>query len=413
MTIATSGHCRTAARFAAVAAAIGTALLGTTVLAQTGPIKIGVVSAKQGVFAEPGTAAANGAQMAVEQAGAKLLGQTVQVLWYDDPSPQGAQQNISKLIDEDKVVAVVGGTNSASSLAMSAVAKRAKVPLVVTAGSTREITGKDCNRYTFRTQLTIPVASRAIAPVVLEKGKKWYFLSASYAFGQDIYTSMNAALKQAGGQELAYDQVPIGTNDYSSFILKIRQAKPDALIAGLGGNDLNNLLKQMAEYGLKDTATVAAPVVTDLAMWAVGPEAATGIYAKHWQYSDPANSGEEKQFATAWQAKYGKPPAVEAWQGWMSMRMLLAAIEKAKATDSASIIKSLESVKLQAGTMPVYYREWDHQFIHPVLVVKGQAPKGKDKWDMLEVIRKVPASASEVDALYGSKAEVGCTLGEL
>lgn len=381
--------------------------------ASSAPIKVGVVSAKQGVFAEPGTAAANGARLALEQAGGKALGRPVELLWYDEPNPQAAQQNMSKLIDEDKVAIVVGGSNSASALAMASVAKRAKVPLIVTAGAAREITGKECNRYTFRTQLTVPVGARALAPVLLEQGKKWYFLSASYALGQDIYGSMKGALQQAGGEELGYDPVPVGTTDFSSYLLKVRQSKPTAIVAGMGGNDLNNLLKQMAEYGMKDRIAVASTVVTDLAMWSVGSEAATGIYAKHWHYADPSNSAEEKQFVAAWQGKHGKPPAVEAWQGWMSMRMALAAIEQAKSTSGPAVVKALESLKLSGSTLPAYYREWDHQFVHPVLVVKGRAPAASDKWNMFEVVRKVPANAADLDALYGSKAEVGCTLGEL
>lgn len=381
--------------------------------AQSGPIKVGLVTAKQGVFAEPGTAAANGAKLALEQGGSKVMGRPVELLWYDEPSPQAAQQNITKLIDEDKVAIVLGGSNSASSLAMASVAQRAKVPLIVIAGAAREITGKDCNRYTFRTQLTVPVGARALAPVLLEQGKKWYFLSASYALGQDIYASMKTALQQAGGEELGYDPVPVGTSDFSSYILKIRQTKPTAVVAGMGGNDLNNLLKQMAEYGLKDKITVASTVVTDLAMWAVGPDVAAGVYTKHWHYSDPTNSAEEKQFIASWQGKYGKPPAVEAWQGWMSMRMALAALEQAKSTQGAALVKALETLKLSGSALPAYYRDWDHQFIHPLLIVKGRPAAGSDKWDMFEMIRKVPSKAADLDALYGSKAEVGCSLGEL
>ena len=95
------------------------------------------------------------------------------------------------------------------------------------------------------------------------------------------------------------------------------------------------------------------------------------------------------------------------------MRMALSAIEQAKSTQGPALVKSLETLKLSGSALPAYYREWDHQFVHPLLLVKGRAPAGSDKWDMFEVLRKVPAKAAELDALYGSKAEVGCTLGEL
>lgn len=377
------------------------------------PVKIGLVLSKTGPFAEPGTAAANGAQLAVEMAGRKVAGRPIEVIWLDDANPQSSQQNFTKLVEEDRVAAVLGGSNSASSLAMAAVARRVKVPLIVVAGAAREITGKECNRYTFRTQLTVPVGVRAIAPLAAEKGKKWYFLSANYALGQDTYSSARAELQKVGGQEAGQDLVPIGTSDFSSYILKIRQAKPDVVIAGMGGNDLNNLLKQWAEYGLRDKMAVASPVITDTAMWAVGSEVATGIYAKQWHYSDPGNSSAEKSFVQTWRAKHGKPPAIEAWQGWMSARMVLAAIEQARSTNGAAIVKALETVKDTSDRNPAYYRAWDHQLIHPLVVVRGGSAAGEDKFDMLQIVRKVPETSSELDAMYGSPAEVGCSLSEL
>ena len=380
--------------------------------AQGDPIRIGIVSAKQGAFAEGGLAAGNGAKLAVEQAGQGVLGRAIELLWLDEPNPQTAQQNMSKLVSEDKVVGVIGGSNSASALAMGAVALRTKVPFIATNAAARELTGKDCNRYTFRTQLTAAVGSRSVAPFLLEQGKKWYFLTASYAFGKDIYNSTKPLLLAAQGTEVAYDQVPIGTTDFSSYILKIRQSKPDVLVAGMGGIDLNNLLKQLPEYGMKDKPVVSAPVVSDHAMWAVGPEAAGGIYAKHWHYSDPKNTDEEKKFVATWQSRYNKPPPIEAWQGWMSARMLMAAIQSAKSTESAAIVRSLEKLKMP-GEMRGYYRDWDHQFVYPVLVMKGRAPTGSDKFDMFEIVRRMPAKASDLDALYGDKAEVGCAMGPL
>lgn len=377
------------------------------------PVKLGLVLSKTGPFAEPGTAAANGAQLAIEMAGQKVAGRPIEVIWLDDANPQSSQQNFTRLVEEERVAAVLGGSNSASSLAMAAVARRVKVPLIVVAGAAREITGKECNRYTFRTQLTVPVGVRAIAPLAAEKGRKWYFLSANYALGQDTYNSARAELQKVGGQEAGQDLVPIGTSDFSSYILKIRQAKPDVVIAGMGGNDLNNLLKQWAEYGLRDRIAVASPVITDTAMWAVGPEVAAGIYAKQWHYSDPENSSAEKSFVQAWRAKYGKPPAIEAWQGWMSARMVLAAIEQARSTSGAAIVRALETVKDASDRNPAYYRAWDHQLIHPLVVVRGGPATGEDKFDMLQIVRKVPESSSELDAMYGSPAEVGCSQGEL
>jgi branched-chain amino acid transport system substrate-binding protein len=391
--------------------ACAVAIAPNAVFAQGAPIKIGTVIAKQGVFAEIGNAAGAAAQMAIQEAGGKVLGRPVEMIWYDDASPQAAQQNASKLIDEDKVVGLIGGSNSASALAMAAVAKRSKIPFIAYTAGAREVTGKECNRYTFRTQAPVPAVSAALAPLLLQKGKTWYFVAANYAFGQDIYVSLKERLEAAGGKVAAYDAVPLGTVDFSSYLLKIRQAKPDVVVAAMAGSDLMNFLKQYGEYGLKGKIPVANPLISDTSMWAIGGDSAHGLYGKLWHYSDPDQSPEEKAFIAAWKTKFDKPPTIEAWMSWVSMRMMLKAIEQAKSTDPKAIVTALESVKLKSGDTDMYYRTWDHQLISPIVVVEGGPPPAGDKWDMFKVLHKW--KGKDVEPLYGTKAEIGCAMDAL
>ena len=276
--------------------------------AQAGaPIKLGLVLAKQGTFADLGESAANGAMLTLEQAGGKVLGRPVTVTWLDEPNPQTAQQNMQKLID-DKVTAVIGGISGATALALAALAKRTKTPLITTSGATT-ITGPDCNRYTFRSNAPAPVAVRALAPLLLERGKKWYFLMPDYAFGQDVYEAYKAYLDAAGGQQLGHDKVPLGTTDFSGFILKIRQAKPDVVITALSGNELPNLLKQYADFGMAENGPpITTPIVADTDIVAAGKQA-SGIYGKLWHYKDPRNSASDNAFTAAYTKKFGNPPA--------------------------------------------------------------------------------------------------------
>ncbi|MGI4814281.1 MAG: ABC transporter substrate-binding protein [Janthinobacterium lividum] len=376
------------------------------------PINIGMVLAKQGVFAEIGRDGARGAMLAVDDVDSKVNGRLVKVIWYDDPDPQSAQQNTSKLIDSDKVVAVVGGLNSASSLAEASVAKRAKIPLMVITGSAREITGKDCNRYTFRAYFTAQVAARALVPELIKKGKRWYFLSPNYATGVDAYNSMKEELVKLGGTEVGADKVPLGTSDYSSFILKIREAKPDVVAFSLTGIDIDNFLKQWSQYGMKDKIPVGDPYLSESSVWSLNKGSATGTYVKIWQYSDPDLSPIERKFAADYRAKYGMPASMVAWDGWMSMRMILDAIRAGKSTDPASIVHQLETLKWSDRKTPSYFRPWDHQFIHPVVVVNAHEPKA-DKWDLLDIVKTVPEKVEDNDKIFGTKAEVGCEMGSL
>ncbi len=379
--------------------------------AQEAPVRLGMVFAKQGSFTENGTALATGADLAVQQAHSKVLGRPIELIWYDEANPQMAQQNFDKLAEQDKVVGVVGGSNSATALAMAASARQSKVPFIAAGPAAREITGKDCNRYTFRVLSTVQAASAALVPAMLANGKDWYFVVSAYAYGQDTHNTLKAELTKAGGREVGVDMIPGGTTDFSSVILKIRQAKPSMVVTSLGGADLIPFLKQYSEFGLDKTIPVMSPLVSDSHMWALG-EHATGLFGKPWQYSDPSNSDAEKAFVKAYTDKIGKPPSVEAWEGWISMRMLLAAIEEAKSTDAKAVVKTLETMKLANGTTPTYFRSWDHQLIHPLLVVRGRAPPANDKWDMLETLRKVPPNNADLETVFGTQAEIGCTLGD-
>jgi len=155
------------------ALALATPYIGTA--AADEPLRIGMVLAKQGAFAQQGADLAAGVQIALKDAGNKAIGRNIELTWLDESDPQSATQSITKLIEEQKVAVVVGGTSSANSLAMGAVAKRSACVISLNAAA-RELTGKACNRFTFPRPASVPVYARAMAPELLAIGKKWYFL---------------------------------------------------------------------------------------------------------------------------------------------------------------------------------------------------------------------------------------------
>jgi branched-chain amino acid transport system substrate-binding protein len=292
------------------------------------PIRIGMVLAKQGAFAQQGADLAKGVQIALADAGSQALGRPVELTWLDESDPQNATQSITKLIQEQKVVAVVGGTSSATSLAMGAVAKRSRVPFISLNGTARDITGAQCNRFMFRLPPSVPVYANAMASDLLEIGKNWYFLVASFAFGEDVLASFGDIVKNAGGAIVGVDHFPVQTTDYSSLVLKVRQAKPDVLVSG--APNIGPILKQLKEFGMTGQIGVGGPAVSDTDLWSVPREAVTGVYGKIWAFNDPNNSDADNQFVEAYTKAQGHPPTDRVWQGWFMTRFLLAAIESAK-----------------------------------------------------------------------------------
>jgi branched-chain amino acid transport system substrate-binding protein len=369
-----------------------------------------MVLAKQGAFAQQGADLAAGVQIALKDAGNKALGRNIELTWLDESDPQGATQSITKLIQEQKVSVVVGGTSSANSLAMGAVAKRSRVPFISLNAAARELTGKACNRFTFRAPASVPVYARAMAPELLAVGKKWYFLIASFTFGDDVLATYGDIVKAAGGTIVGTDRVPVETTDISSYILKVRQAKPDLLVSGLA--NVGPILKQLKEFGMTGQIGVAGPAVSDTDLWSVPREALTGIYGKTWYFNDPNNSPEDKAFVEAYRKANERPPTDRVWAGWFMTRFLMAAIEQAKSVESNKLVEALESLRFKDGNQDVGFREWDHQLIRRPVVGMAQA-NATDKWDTLKVKSQAVADAAELGRLFGSKEDVGCTMEPL
>jgi branched-chain amino acid transport system substrate-binding protein len=390
---------------------LGASRLGMPFIANAAaaaPVKIGMIWAKTGNIVDQAEYLAQGGYLALEQQAGMILGRPAEIVWLDEPNPQGAEQNAQRLVDEHKVVAIIGGALSSYALAISAVAKRARIPYIAANAAAADLTGKSCNRYTFRLQPPVDVHTKVLAPYAMQQGKKWYLLTASYAFGQDIRNSFSAFNKANGGTIVGADEVPVNTPDYSSFILKIRQAKPDVVIGGLSAGDLTTFLKQWNELGMRDKIPFAEISVGDTDIWGIGPDAA-GMFTKTWYYNNPNNTPEDKAFAAAYATKHNRPAADKAWMGWYGMRSLLQSIDLAGSTDPEAIVKALDAWNSMDGDLKVHYRDFDHQMIRRTLVCEVKK-NITDKWDYFDVKASLPGTLAEVEAAFGTAEQTSCKM---
>lgn len=377
------------------------------------PIRIGMLYGKTGSMVGQSEYLAQGTYLALEQRGGTLLGRPAEIVWLDEPNPQGAQQNAERLVGEHKVAGIVGGALSSHAFAISAVAKKAKVPFIATNAAADALTGASCNRYTFRTQAPVEVQARVLAPQAAAIGKKWYLLTASYAFGQDVKRIFTQYIKEIGGTIVGADEVPVGTQDFSSFILKIRGAKPDVVMGGLAGSDLMGFLKQWHELGMRGRIPFAELASGNSDMWGVGPEAADGMVTTTWYFNNPDNPPEEREMTAAYEKKYNRPPADKAWMGWIGARILFDSIEAAGTTEPGALVNAIERWKMRRhGNFEMSFRPFDHQLTGPVVVL-GVKPKITDKWDFFDVKAEVPKTQAEADALYGTESASACKMDSI
>jgi len=376
------------------------------------PVRIGHVVPVTGFLAMTGIYGDMGAKLAVEEVNKKggVLGRPLEMITEDEVNPGVAVQKTRKLIDKERVHAVFGTVSSACALAMSDVCHQSKVLFINSGSNSDEIRGARCHRYTFCIEGSNTQYVSAIGQWLIKRRKlnRWYVLTADYAFGHDLSRCSKRLLTQHGGQEIANDLIPTGSTDFSSYMIKIRNAKPDLVFMNLAGADITNFLKQYKEFGFK--TEVSGGVMDTAQAWAVGPDAMTGVFPLIW-YHDLKAPG-SKEFYTAFNGKFGKPPENQAWGDYTAVKVIAAAMEKAKSTDSKALVKTLENFQFDGiKGRPLYFRDWDHQLMQPMFVVQPKK-KGemKDKWDIWRVIEETPTKKEPLETIALARKDSECKL---
>ena len=397
------------------AGAASAAVLGfpAIVRAQSGPIKIGHLTPLTGFLGALGEYAVQGLKIAIEEINKSggVMGRQLDVMSEDSVNPATASTKAQRMLDQDKVELLMGEINSASAKTIMQVAARNKRLFLQIGARSDVLRGADCNRYTFHVDIPVTVmvnaAGQALMRENLIKGKRIYCLTSDYLFGHDLSKAAKAFIAANGGTVIGDDLTATDTTDFSPFLLKIRQSKPDLVATNLGGNQVTNFVKQYAEYGL--TYPVAGFNLNTADAWAAGEGNLGGIWPTVWHHE--LDTPGSKAFVAEFRRRYGKPPENHAWIEYISLKILAQAMNATKSTDTEKLIAYFETqaqfdiLKARKG----YFRSWDHQLIqeaYPFTVKpKGQA---KDKWDFLKFGDAVPAPNQPLEIINPPKSQNTC-----
>lgn len=397
---------------AAVAAGTSGIFAPAILKAAKAPLKIGQLVPQTGFLSPMGEYMVYASTLAAEEINAAggILGREVKVVVEDDANPGVAVQKATKLIQQEKVDAIFGIVSSGSCLAVMEVCERFKMPLINTGANSDEIRGKRCNFYTFSVEGANSQYVNTIGNYLIKQKqyKKWYFLTSDYAFGHDLLRVSRNLLKKMGGTESGSELIPTGSMDFSSYLLKVKNAKPDVIFQNLAGTDQTNFMKQYAEFGMN--IEVAGGVIDTLLMWPVGVGAINGVFPLLWWYDLPHEG--TKKFSNAFTKKFGKPPENQAWGDYIGLKCLAMAMNKAGTTDSKKVVEAMEKLRFDGGKgRDLYFRAWDHQLMQPMYVARGKK-KGeeKDKWDIWKIEGEVPGKAEELEVIAPTKEENLCEM---
>src|SRR5262245_63679951 len=240
----------------AASAALGVLGFPAISRGQADAIRIGHLTPRTGFLGPLGEYAVMGVNLAVDEinnAGG-VMGRKIELIKEDSVNPQTASVKAERLIERDKVAAIVGEISSASCLTIAQVAQRTKNLYINTGGNSDALRGSNCNKYMFHIEsqnsMYVKTVGRALLAKNLVKGKKWYSLTADYAFGHDLLRVAKRFMEANGGQFAADELVPTDFSDFSTILTKIRSAKPHLVVSNLAGVQITNFLKQYAEFGL-------------------------------------------------------------------------------------------------------------------------------------------------------------------
>ena len=377
-------------------------------------IKIGHLTPRTGFLGPLGEYAVMAADLAVEEINAAggMMGRKVELLKEDSVNPQTASTKAERMIERDKVACIIGEISSASCLTIAQVASRNKILYINTGGNSDALRGKDCQRYMFHVEsqnsMYVKTVGRSFLRDGLVKGKKWYSLTADYAFGHDLLKVSKRFMEGNGGNFAGDDLVPTDATDFSAYLLKIREAKPDLVVINLAGNQITNFLKQYAEFGL--TFPVGGFGFDTALAWAAGKGNFVGTWPVVWHHL--VDTPGSKTFVAAFTKKYSKPPENQAWGDYIAMKIVAQTINELKSAESPKIIEHFEKgAKFDLlKTRPGYFRGSDHQLMHEMYAVTAlPADKIKNQWDIFASSPAVPGPDEDLEVIAATKEENSCT----
>ncbi|MBO0903514.1 ABC transporter substrate-binding protein [Jiella sonneratiae] len=407
---------RTALRLGAGIAATTVLGMPSIVRAQsTDAITIGHLTPLTGFLGALGDYAVLGIKMAAEEINAAggVMGRQIQVNSEDSINPDTAATKAERMLTRDGSVLLLGEISSASALAISQVAARNKKLFLATGPRSDTLRGKSCNRYLFCSDIPNTVMVNAVGSALkrddMVKGRKFYTLTADYVFGHDLLRAAKDFFERNDAELIGDELVATDVTDFSPYLLKIRQAQPDIVCSNLAGNQVTNLVKQYAEFG------IPFPIVgfnlNTADAWAAGPGNLKGTWPTVWYHTLDVPAS--KEFVDKFQKKFGKLPENHAWIEYVSLKLLAQAMNEAKSTDSEKLVDYLESgAKFDIlKAREAYFRPWDHQLVqeaYPFTVKPDD--QMKDEQDMMELGAAVPGPEQPLESIYPTEEQNPCQL---
>ena len=382
----------------ALIAGLGAALGGAAhAQISGGMVKIGVLNDMAGPYADlagPGSVVA--ARMAVEDylkaTKSKLK---IEIVTADHQNKPDVGSSIArKWYDSDGVDMILDVPTSSVALAVNEVTKEKNKVMVNSTGGTADLTGKACTPNTVHwTYDTWMLAHGTGSAVVKQGGDSWFFLTADYAFGHALERDTSDVVKASGGKVLGSVKVPLGTADFSSFLLQAQSSKAKIIGLANAGSDTINSIKQAAEFGIVKGGQKMAGLLVFLSdIHGLGLQTAQGLQVTttfYWDLND-ATRAWSKRFAAA---HNGRMPTMVQAGVYAGLQHYLKAVDALQAdSDGAKVVAKMKELPTDDPLFGKGSIRVDGRKIHPAYLVEVKKPgESKYAYDYYKVLQTIPA----------------------
>jgi branched-chain amino acid transport system substrate-binding protein len=383
--------------------------LPSLAFAQTASVKIGVLNDQSTVYADSqGIGSVIAAQFAVDDYAGKL-GVKAEVVSADHQNKVDIGATIARnWYEVQGVDMIIDLPNSAVALAVNVLARDLNKVLVGSGAGTADLTGKSCTPNTIHWTYDTWELGHGFAKAIFARGgKKWFFISADYAFGKDLESNAADEVMALGGQVLGAVRAPIGNADFSSYLLRAQASGADTIAFANAGGDLSNALKQAAEFGLVGKVRMPGFVFQINNVQALGLAASQGVLGLmpfYWDQNDASRA-----FAKRFQDKHPRkimPNDMQAGVYAATAHYLKAVAALKDGRDGKAVVAKMKEMPTSDPLFGEGTIRADGRKIHAVHLYETKKPsESKGDWDYFKLIATVPA-----DQAFRPLADGGCAL---
>src|SRR5438128_3435703 len=393
-------------------AAVAGALACGTAYAQTADdvTKIGVLNDMSGLYSDiTGAGSVVGAQMAVEDFGAKQKGMKVEIVSADHQNKPDVGTNIARTwIDVDKVDVIVDVPTSSVALAISEVVREKNKVFLVSGAAASDLTGPKCSPNTIHwTYDTWELANGTGKALVKTGGDSWFFLTADYAFGHALERDTAAVVEQNGGKVVGRVRHPYPGTDFSSFLLQAQASKAKIIGLANAGGDTINSIKQASEFGIvKGGQKLAGLLVFISDVKALGLPTAQGlIFTEAWYWdTNDVNREFAKRFAAQNKGIY--PSMIHAGVYSAVTHYLKAVSELKSDADGKAVVAKMKETPTDDKLFGKGTVRADGRKLHDMYLFEVKPPaESKAPWDYYKIRATIPAEQA-----FRPLKEGGCPL---